>query len=54
MTEEREDSNSYTIPPIYTDSGKLLGGMLAVSYTHLDVYKRQTLSMKKRAARPLS
>ena len=28
MTEEREYSNIYTIPPNYTDSGKLLGGML--------------------------
>ena len=28
MAEEREYSNIYTIPPNYTDSGKLLGGML--------------------------
>lgn len=28
MTEEREYSNIYTIPPNYTDSGKLLGGLL--------------------------
>lgn len=28
MSEEREYSNIYTIPPNYTDSGKLLGGLL--------------------------
>ena len=26
--DDREYSNVYTIPPNYTDSGKLLGGML--------------------------
>lgn len=28
MSEEKEFNNVYTIPPNYTDSGKLLGGML--------------------------
>ena len=46
--DDREFSNVYTIPPNYTDSGKLLGGMLEtrntieavflpVSYTHLRI-----------------
>ena len=33
MAEEREYSNIYTIPPNYTDSGKLLGGMLETRNT---------------------
>lgn len=33
MSEEREFSNIYTIPPNYTDSGKLLGGMLETRNT---------------------
>lgn len=33
MAEERDFSNIYTIPPNYTDSGKLLGGMLETRNT---------------------
>ena len=33
MAEEREFSNIYTIPPNYTDSGKLMGGMLETRNT---------------------
>lgn len=33
MAEEKEYSNVYTIPPSYTDSGKLLGGMLETRNT---------------------
>ncbi len=33
MSEDREYSNIYTIPPNYTDSGKLLGGMLETRNT---------------------
>ena len=33
MTDDREYSNVYTIPPNYTDSGKLLGGMLETRNT---------------------
>lgn len=33
MSEEREFNNVYTIPPNYTDSGKLLGGMLETRNT---------------------
>ena len=33
MAEDREYSNIYTIPPNYTDSGKLLGGMLETRNT---------------------
>ena len=46
MADDREFSNVYTIPPNYTDSGKLLGGLLetrntveAVSYTHLRAHE---------------
>ena len=31
--DDREFSNVYTIPPNYTDSGKLLGGMLETRNT---------------------
>ncbi len=33
MADDREYSNIYTIPPNYTDSGKLLGGMLEMRNT---------------------
>ena len=33
MAEEQEFSNVYTIPPNYTDSGKLMGGMLETRNT---------------------
>lgn len=33
MAEDKEFSNVYTIPPNYTDSGKLLGGMLETRNT---------------------
>ncbi len=33
MSDDREYSNIYTIPPNYTDSGKLLGGMLETRNT---------------------
>ena len=33
MADDREYSNVYTIPPNYTDSGKLLGGLLEVRNT---------------------
>ena len=33
MADDREYSNIYTIPPNYTDSGKLLGGLLEVRNT---------------------
>ena len=33
MAEEKEFNNVYTIPPNYTDSGKLLGGMLETRNT---------------------
>lgn len=33
MADDREFSNVYTIPPNYTDSGKLLGGMLETRNT---------------------
>lgn len=33
MAEDREYSNIYTIPPNYTDSGKLMGGMLETRNT---------------------
>jgi len=33
MADEREFSNIYTIPPNYTDSGKLLGGLLETRNT---------------------
>ena len=33
MADEREYSNVYTIPPNYTDSGKLLGGLLETRNT---------------------
>lgn len=33
MTDDREYSNIYTIPPNYTDSGKLLGGLLEMRNT---------------------
>ena len=33
MAEDKEYSNIYTIPPNYTDSGKLLGGMLETRNT---------------------
>ena len=33
MSEEKEFNNVYTIPPNYTDSGKLLGGMLETRNT---------------------
>ena len=33
MADDREYSNVYTIPPNYTDSGKLLGGMLETRNT---------------------
>lgn len=33
MAEEKEYSNVYTIPPNYTDSGKLLGGLLETRNT---------------------
>ncbi len=33
MSDEREFNNVYTIPPNYTDSGKLLGGMLETRNT---------------------
>ncbi|MCM1149163.1 MAG: hypothetical protein NC319_03610 [Butyricicoccus sp.] len=33
MADDREYSNIYTIPPNYTDSGKLLGGMLETRNT---------------------
>ena len=33
MAEDREYTNIYTIPPNYTDSGKLLGGMLETRNT---------------------
>ena len=33
MADDREYSNIYTIPPNYTDSGKLLGGMLEIRNT---------------------
>ena len=33
MAEEKEFNNIYTIPPNYTDSGKLLGGMLETRNT---------------------
>lgn len=33
QVDDREFSNVYTIPPNYTDSGKLLGGMLETRNT---------------------
>lgn len=33
MSDDREFSNIYTIPPNYTDSGKLMGGMLETRNT---------------------
>ncbi|MPM73599.1 hypothetical protein SDC9_120581 [bioreactor metagenome] len=33
MADEREYNNTYTIPPNYTDSGKLMGGMLETRNT---------------------
>lgn len=33
MSDEREFNNVYTIPPNYTDSGKLMGGMLETRNT---------------------
>ena len=33
MADDREYSNIYTIPPNYTDSGKLMGGMLETRNT---------------------
>ena len=33
MADDREFSNVYTIPPNYTDSGKLLGGLLETRNT---------------------
>lgn len=33
MADEKEYSNTYVIPPNYTDSGKLLGGMLEARNT---------------------
>lgn len=33
MSEDREYNNTYTIPPNYTDSGKLMGGMLETRNT---------------------
>lgn len=33
MADDREYSNIYTIPPNYTDSGKLLGGLLELRNT---------------------
>lgn len=33
MSDDREYSNIYTIPPNYTDSGKLMGGMLETRNT---------------------
>lgn len=33
MADEKEYSNTYVIPPNYTDSGKLLGGMLETRNT---------------------